>query len=384
MVTGFYPIGRLEVGDVWSLVAFNPVEKFRLAFALQTTNDFSKRVKLGGRIAYGFGDERFKYEGTIRYNVTKKKRGMLSAYYSFDIEQIGSANNALSMGSTFATALTTAPFDKLTFVKKVGVNFEKDIKKDFVSFLGMEMRELSPLGLANYKKVTFADTSLISKIRTTEITAQIRWSKNEEFISGNFDRIPLKSKNPVFTLQGVFGVKGLLGGQYEYQKFDLQVTHHHQIGIFGRIFYGGSIGYVFGNVPYPLLKAIPGNQSLYSMKHAFNKLNFLEFVCDKYATAFIENKWGGLLFDRVPLVKKLKLRLVTTGKMAIGKISNRHEKEMLLPSFVKHFRGIPYVESSIGIENIFKMFRVDLVWRMTHLDSRTSPLGVRARFELNF
>jgi hypothetical protein len=384
LITGFYPVGKIEIGDAWSLVAFNPVEKFRLAFALQTSNDFSKRIKLGGKIAYGFGDERFKYEGTVRYNVTKKKRGLLSAYYSFDIEQIGVASTALSMGNTFATAFTTAPFDKLTFVRKAGLNFEKDIKKDFVAFLGMEMRELTPLGLANYKRVTNLDTSLISKIRTTEITTQIRWSKNEEFISGNFERVPLKSKNPVFILQGVFGVKGMLEGQYNYQKLELQVTHHHQVGIFGRIYYGGSVGYILGNVPYPLLKAIPGNQSLYSMKNAFNKLNFLEFISDQYATAFMENKWGGLLFDRVPLVKKLKLRLVTTGKMAIGEISQRHQKEMLIPDFVRPFRGIPYVESSVGIENILKLFRVDLVWRMTHLYPGMSPLGLRARFEFNF
>ncbi|MFM7683875.1 MAG: DUF5686 family protein, partial [Bacteroidota bacterium] len=378
--TGYYPLGKIELGSIASFVAFNPVEKLRLAFALRTSNEFSKRIEFGGRIAYGFGDEKLKYGATIRYNVTPKKRGLLSSYYSYDIEQIGISSSALSMGNTFTTVLSTAPFDKLTFVTKAGLSFEKDIKKDFVTFTGFELKELTPLGLANYKRVINTDTLLISKIRTSEITARIRWAKDEEFISGSFDRTAMTCTNPILSLQGVFGIKGLFGGEYSYQKLEFQIEHYRQLGVLGRMYYGGTVGYIFGTTAYPFLKAVPGNQSLYLMSSAFNKLNFLEFVTDKYASAFIENQWEGLFFDRIPLVKKLKLRLVTTGKIAIGHISDRHQNEMLLPGFVKRFNGIPYAESSIGIENILKVIRVDLVWRMTHLDPGMSPLGVRAKF----
>jgi hypothetical protein len=288
------------------------------------------------------------------------------------------------MGNTFTTVLSTAPFDKLTFVTKAGLSFEKDIKKDFVTFTGFELKELTPLGLANYKRVVNTDTLMISKIRTAEITARIRWAKDEEFISGSFDRTAMTCTNPILSLQGVFGIKGMFGSEYSYQKLEFQIEHYRQLGVLGRMYYGGTVGYIFGTTAYPFLKAVPGNQSLYLMSSAFNKLNFLEFVTDKYASAFIENQWEGLFFDRIPLVKKLKLRLVTTGKIAIGEISDRHQNEMLLPGFVKRFNGIPYAESSIGIENILKVIRVDLVWRMTHLDSGMSPLGVRAKFAFNF
>jgi len=382
--TGYYPVGKIELGSIASFIAFNPVEKLRMSFALRTSNEFSKRIEFGGRIAYGFGDEKIKYGASIRYNVTPKKRGLISSYYSYDIEQIGISSGALSMGNTFTTVLSTAPFDKLTFVTKAGLSFEKDIKKDFVVFSGFELKELTPLGLANYKRVVNGDTNAISKIRTTEITARMRWAKDEEFISGNLDRTAMTCTNPILSLQGVFGIKGLFGSEYSYQKLEFQIEHYRQLGVFGRMFYGGTVGYIFGTTAYPFLKAVPGNQSLYLMSSAFNKLNFLEFVTDKYASAFIQNQWEGLFFDRIPLVKKLKLRLVTTGKIAIGEISNRHQREMLLPSFVKHFNGVPYAETSVGIENILKVIRVDLVWRMTHLDPEMSPLGVRAKFAFNF
>lgn len=382
--TGYYQLGKLELGNISSFIAFNPVEKFRMALALRTSNSFSKRIELGGRIAYGFGDKTLKYGASIRYNVTPKKRGLLTAYYNYDIEQIGVSTSALSMGNTFTTILSTAPFDKLTFVTKTGLSFEKDIKKDFIAFAGIDWKAFKPLGLANYKKILNGDSISIGNIKTAEITTRIRWARDEEFISGSFDRSATTCTNPILSFQAIFGIKGILGSQYSYQKLEFQIEHYRQLGIFGRMYYGGTAGYIFGTTAYPFLKAAPGNQSLYLMSSAFNKLNFLEFISDKYLSGFIENQWEGLLFDRIPLVKRLKLRLVTTGKITIGSISERHQSEMLLPTFVRNFQGTPYIETSVGIENILKIIRLDLVWRMTHLDSETSPLGIRAKFAFNF
>ncbi len=384
--TGYYPVGKLEYGSAFTLVSFNQVEKFRTAFALRTSNNFSKRLELGGRIAYGFGDERFKYGLTTRFNITPKKRGMMTAYYTYDIEQIGQSPTAASMGSTFATVLSTAPFDKLTFVKKSGISLEKDIKKDVVIFSAFDWKEFTPLGLANYLKnnptTGLADT--IGNIRTAEFTARFRWTKDEEFLSGQFDRTSLRSVFPILSLQAIIGVKGIGGSQYNYQKLEFQLEHNTQVGIFGRMRYGAIAGYIFGNTAYPLLKVHEGNQSLWLLTSAFNKLNFLEFISDRYVGAFIENHWEGLLFDRIPINKKLKWRLLTTGRVAYGALSARHEQEMLIPTFVKRFGNVPYIESSIGIENILKALRVDLVWRMTHQIPGVSPLGVRARLSLNF
>jgi hypothetical protein len=382
--TGYVLLGKIELGSAFSLVAFNPVEELRLGLALRTSNKFSKRLELGGKVAYGFGDERFKYMGKIRYNITPKKRGMMTGFYSYDIEQIGQSASALSMGNTFTTVLNTAPFDKLTFVNKAGLNLEKDIKKDFILFTGVEWKSFTPLGLANYQRIQGFDTISISNIKTTEFTARIRWAKNEEFLSGYFDRTNVACTNPILSFQTIVGVKGILGSQYNYQKFEFQFEHYRQLGVFGRMYYGFAVGYINGRAAYPFLKVHEGNQSLYLMSSAFNKLNFLELISDRYVSGFVENQWGGILFDRIPLIKKLKLRLVTTGKFVLGEVRQRHQAEMLMPSFVKKFNNIPYAETSVGIENILKFGRVDLVWRMTHLDPGVSPLGIRAKLVFNF
>ena len=383
--SGFYQIGKIELGDLYSFASTNPVEKFRTALAIRTSNAFSRRIEFGIKGAYGFGDEVWKYGATFRANISPKKRGILSLYYDYDIEQIGLSPYAIGVGNTFATLFSTAPFDKLTFLKKAGVNIEKDIGKDIIVFIGGAWKEFNPLGVANFLRPNGNNgLDTINRITTTEFKAFIRWAKDEEFISGSLDRKSIRSKFPAISLKAIFGVKNIIGSEYNYQKVELNLEHRTQIGILGRIEYGANIGAVFGNVAYPLLHAIPGNQSLWLMTSAFNKLNFLEFVCDRYTGFYIENHWDGFVMNKIPLVKKLNLRLVTSGRLAYGSLNQRHEASMIFPDFIRDFKKVPYAETTIGIENLFKFFRVDLVWRMTYLDESTNPLGIRGKFTLNF
>lgn len=384
LTTGYYPLGKVELGNVYNGISFNPVEKFRFGLALRTSNNFSRRLELGGKLYYGFGDERFKYGGSIRYNLTPKKRGMLTTYYNYDIEQIGASPTASTVGSTFGTLFRTGPLDKLTFVQRTGFNIEKDIKKDIIVYTGFEWKEYTPLGLANYVRVNpgtgLHDT--ISSIRTSEYIVRLRWAKDEEFISGAFDRTSIKSRFPIISFQSIFGLKGMFGADYSYQKLELQIDHSTPIGILGNIKYGVSGGYILGTAAYPFLKVHEGNQSYFLYKNTFNMLNFFEFISDRYVGAYIENHWQGLFFDRIPLIKKLKWRLVSSARATWGTIDPRHEQEMLLPDFTKQFGNVPYIEASLGIENILKLIRVDVFYRATHQIPGMSPFGIRARWEI--
>lgn len=382
--TGYWPIHKIELGSVASLVSANPVENLRVAIALRTSNEFSKRLELGGRLAYGFGDERFKYNLKLRYNITPQKRGMLTAYYNYDIEQIGQAPTAASMGTSFVTFLSTAPFDKLTFVQKTGVSLEKDVKKDLILYGALEWKNYTPLGLATYQQVSGFDTLQISQLTATELTTRIRWTKDEEFLSGSFDRTALRSPFPILSFQGIFGFKDLLRSNYRYQKYEFQFEHNTQLGVLGRMRYGFTLGYINGTAAYPLLKVHEGNQSLWLLTSTFNMVNFIEFISDRYVIGFAENRWEGLFFDRIPLLKASKIRLITTERIMLGSLSPNHHQALIIPDFVRPFNGVPYVEVGIGIENIFKVIRIDFLYRATHQIPGTSPFGIKARYSLNF
>lgn len=383
--TGFYPLGKIELGSIRSLISYNTVEGFRNQFQMRTSNDFSRRLELRGRVAYGYKDREFKYGGGLRFNVSPKKRGMLDLFYDYDVKQLGLGDNAGDIDAAFGSLLRTKPLTQLTLVEKFGGRFEKDFGKSFIITASGQWKKLTALGETQFRVPT-SSTSFnnINSFRTFETSLKIRYGKNEEFISGAFDRISVGSKYPIVTLEGVLGIKGVLGSGYEYQKVELTLEHSPRLGIMGTLYYSVYGGIYFGSAPYPLLDIHPGSQSYWLQSSSHNLMDYYEFISDRYVGATLEHHFNGLFFNLIPLMRKLKWRIVVSGKGTWGSISEKQKEVMLLPDNTKAFGNVPYVESAVGIENIFKFFRVDLVWRMTHLDEGRSPLGIRAKFSIRF
>lgn len=379
--TGYYPVGKyLELGDLYGFTSTNPVEQIRFGVALRTSNNFSKIVELGGRIGYGIRDRRIKWGGLTKVNLSQKRFGVLSVYADYEVEQYGAGTKA---GSTFANLLKTAPFDKLFYETRGGFNIEKDVGKDFIFYVSAETKQLQSAGLAKFERLlNNHQLDNINTLKTTEFSFGFSWGKERQYIVAIFSRALIGSKFPVLSINGTFGVKGILGSQYNYQNVTLNLDHTTNVGILGRLSYGLSSGKYFGTVPYPFLKIHEGAQSYWFLKNAFNKMSYFEFISDTYVNGYLEHHFQGLLFNRIPLLKKLKWREIIHARTAWGTISNRQNEAMLLPEFTKEFGKTPYIEFGFGIENIFKFFRVDFVYRATHQIQGTKPYGVRVRFDI--
>jgi hypothetical protein len=145
-------------------------------------------------------------------------------------------------------------------------------------------------------------------------------------------------------------------------------------------------GKLWGALPYPLLIIHSGNETFYSDDAAFNTMNFFEFLSDRYAQLFVEHHFEGLFLNRIPLMRRLKWREVFVAKGVVGSLDRlKHEKEMLLLPNMYDLRDGPYLECSAGIENIFKILRVDGIWRLRYNDHpNTSPFVLRLKLFLNF
>ncbi|MEX1191586.1 MAG: DUF5686 family protein [Brumimicrobium sp.] len=383
--TGYYPLGKIELGNIQSLMSYNRVEGYRNQLKIRTSNDFSRRLELSGKVAYGYSDMIFKYGGGIRYNVSPRKRGMFNLYYDYDLTQLGLGENALDVDAALGSFFRTKPLDQLTFVEKFGLTFEKDFGKSIILSAGGEWKELESKGNANYRIPDDVNGfTEIDKISTFETFFKVRFAKNEEFLSGAFDRISLGSKYPIISLKGILGVKGVFGSNYEYQKLEFDLEHNPKLGIMGKLNYRIYGGYIFGTAAYPFLKVHEGSQTYWFQSQAHNRIDFFEFISDRYVGATVEHHFDGLFFDRIPLVRKLKWRLVASGRSVWGDISDEQVETMLLPEVTRSFGNTPYVESAIGIENIFKVLRFDAVWRMTHLDEGVPPVGIRGKLTIRF
>ena len=124
-------------------------------------------------------------------------------------------------------------------------------------------------------------------------------------------------------------------------------------------------------------------------------MNFQEFVSDHFAAVSIDHHFNGLIFNRVPLLRKLKLRELLTMKVIYGGVRDGNNPDKN-PNLIKFptANGVtttfalnkkPYIEGSVGVGNIFKLIRVDLVRRFNYKENpNITTWGVRARFKFDF
>src|SRR5690606_10472431 len=182
------------------------------------------------------------------------------------------------------------------------------------------------------------------------------------------------------------GLPSLARSEYGYRKVVAHVYQRLQLGALGWMRINAEAGRIWGRLPYPLLILHSGNETFYYDDLAFNTMNYFEFISDRYAQLFVEHHFEGLLLNRIPLMRRLKWREVVSGKVVAGDLDRaRTEHELLLlPGMYALDRG-PFMEVSAGVENIFKVLRVDGVWRLRYNDHPdTRPFALRLKLFVNF
>jgi hypothetical protein len=114
-------------------------------------------------------------------------------------------------------------------------------------------------------------------------------------------------------------------------------------------------------------------------------MNFFEFASDQYVSLMLTQHFNGFFFNKIPLIRKLKLREVVLGKAVYGTLRNENRHELILPANMNTLEKLPYVEVGAGIENILRFIRVDGLWRLTYLDNTNiQKFGVRVTYQFNF
>jgi hypothetical protein len=385
--TGFWRAKKIEIGNLYSLYNQNVVEGHRVMLNLRTSNKFSKRHEINAFGIYGFKDEVFKYGGSYRYKLKSAPREMLRFAYNKKIEQLGLSSRLGDIGNSFTTLFSAGPLDKLTMVDKASISFEKDYGIDMRTFHAIEWKNFVPLGQSDYSRVNSSgDTTKIGFVRSFEIRNQIMYTREEKFIGGSFDRLSLGSRYPIISLTHTLGIKNILGSQYDFNRVDFIIDHRPAIGFWGKLHYNVYAGKIFGTLPYPFLNIHEGNQTYYLQTGTFNLLDYYEFVSDTWVGVNFEHRLQGLILDKVPLINKLKWRIVYNAKAVVGTFNDKHSSVMLLPTYTKKLSLTkPYIEAGVGIENIFKFIRIDAVWRLSYLDSPDArKFGVKFTFTGDF
>jgi hypothetical protein len=399
ITVGFLNLGKIEIGPVSSFYSYNTVEGSRFRFGGRTTPDFSKKLNLDGYVAYGVNDEVFKYNAGVTYSLTPR------TIYQFPVKSLRMSymKDVRIPGQEFQFAQA----DNILFSFKRGVDDKRFLNKTFrFEYLNEFENHFSYLAGYSFTRQSTegnlhfilsengTGTSEISYINVSELYLNLRYAPNESFYQGKQYRASFPTKYPIIQLK-IAGGSQALGNDYDYLRLQFNISRRYYVSIFGYTDISLEAGKIFGKVPYPLLYEHRANQTYSYQKYAYNLMNFLEFVSDRYISLNVDHSFNGFILNKIPLIKKLKLRELITCKVLYGSLysSNNPDSGTGLFMFPTDSAGVPltytldnkpYVEGSLGLSNIFRILRVDFIKRFTYLDNpNVADFGIRVQFRLD-
>lgn len=372
--TGYLPVKKLDLGPWTEFGNYNNVEGLRVGFGLRTNYSFSNRFLIEGYGAYGTVDQRWKYKLSSTWILSRKDWTTLQLQLGRELDQVGLEMENLQGNAVFLAASRFGTLRRPFVSTNRRLTFRRELFKGFLLTSGLNLSQFDPL--FDFYFFEKESRALQSNFQTTEVRAGIRYGRDEIIIINDNTRASLGSvKWPIVELNYAQGISSL-GATLNYTKLNFYLYHRINLGILGVGRYELDAGKIWGEVPYPLLENHLGNETLFYTSAAFNTMNFNEFASDRFISLRYRQSFEGFLFNSIPLIKKLKWRMVGNANVLMGAVRNENifnqptvdPNGISLRSFWRLDPQVPYVELGYGIENIFRFFRVDFFHRMSYLD----------------
>ena len=372
--TGYLPVKKLDLGPWTEFGNYNNVEGLRLGFGLRTNYSFSNRFLVEGYGAYGTLDERWKYKIGSTWILSRRHWTTLGVRVGRELDQVGLEMENLEGNSIFLAASRFGTLRRPFVSTNQRVTFQREFFKGFLFTSSLNKSQFDPL--FDFYFYEEGSKTLRTSFQATEIRASIRYGRDEIISINDNSRASLGSiKWPIVALNYTKGLPNF-GSSLDYTKLNFYVYHRINLGLLGVGRYEIDAGKIWGEVPYPILENHLGNQTLFYTTAAFNTMNFNEFASDRFVSLRYRQSFEGFLFNSIPLIKKLKWRMVGNANVLMGSVRDQNilntpqmgPDGRELESFGRLDPQVPYVELGYGIENIFRFFRVDFFHRMTYLD----------------
>lgn len=389
LATGYYETNNFDVGPVFSIFGFNEAEGLRIRLGGRTYFSQNDPWRIEGFGAYGFKDERFKYGISAKWLLDRTSRLTVFAGNRKDVEQTGASltnsNDVLGRSLASSSLISVGANDRLSRINLTTAGFEVEPVKNLVLRLTGSYRNLESATDTFSIDYFDEDGTIRSTVSQPEIELAFNYTPRRKTSGYGVERTIINDGDfPVFYVAYTYGLKDVLNGDFEYKKLQGLYTRPWNIGGLGRLLTTVEVGKIFDPVPLSLLSPIPGNQTYFSLYNTFTQLDYYEFVSDTYASLHVQHNFGGRLFSRIPGLRKLNLREVIGFRAVYGEIS---EENIALnaSNIIYQAPGDIYYEYSVGIGNIFKIFRLDFNFRGNYLNNPDArKFGVTGVFGFSF
>lgn len=191
----------------------------------------------------------------------------------------------------------------------------------------------------------------------------LQYQPGMRYIQYPNNKVPMGSRYPTFSLSYRHGWNKLAGSDVDFDKWAFHVWDDLDFRLRGAMKYRLGIGgFINDNkVPIQDYRHFNGNQLIFASRY-LNSFQVAPYYANSttasfYATGHLEHHFNGFLTNKIPLFKRLNWHLVG-GSNAFWVNSDNN-----------------YVEVFGGLENIFKIARVDVV--ASYLNGKQGYVGFR-------
>jgi len=407
---------KVDIGPINTIISHNHYDKWRLRASALTTAHLSPHLFASGYVAYGTETKNVYGRMQLTYSFNKKAylprefpQNNLSVYYWDDIRSpfdkfipTDKDNMFLSFGASKVDQYTHTKEWRIDYTREYENGFKLNAQATRNSNKAVDALFFQPLCGSRMPDRT---TGLVDAYTATEFKAGISFEPGATYINTKQRRIKVNKDAPIISISHTMGVKGLLGSDYSYNVSEAGIYKRFWFGSWGKWDNDIKAGIQWSKVPFPLLIHPAANQAYILEDYCFNLISSNEFLNDRYVSYITAWDLNGKLFNRIPLIKKLKWREVVGFNVLWGQLtdhnnpahSNYTDNDLFY--FPGHFNSDgtyeqntvsmdpkkPYVELRLGIHNIFKLIEVDYVRRLNYLnDPGTNKWGIRFMFRMSF
>ena len=398
----------VDMCPVNTILTHNYVDGWRSRLSAKTTANLSRHFFLSGYYGRGWGSKKNYYNVETTYSLNPKK--YLPHEFPRRMVTFQSANDVCSPSDRFLdtdkdnliVAMKWAKANKMMFYNRQQVTFDYETDWGLKATLNGKVEKNEACGdmsfatLDSPKRETFNKLGNNEFMKTTEVTARLRYAPGETYINNKQRRRVINLDAPVFNLSHTTGFNGLLGGQYDYNYTELHVFKRFWLSSWGKVDVAVKGGIQWNQVPYPLLIHPSANQSYTIQRETFSLINTMEFLNDRFASLMVSWDLNGKIFNRTPLIRNLHWREYIGFRMLWGTLTDKNNPFLAQnagSSILMYFpegsnvmdSKKPYAEIVLGVHNIFKFFHVEYVRRLNYNELPTSPKwGMRYTIAFSF
>lgn len=389
---------KFEFGPMNTTISGNSIEGARFRVGGTTTPAFNKNLFFDGYMAYGTKDKKLKYNALVEYSFNDRKEfrkefplNSIRFEYMYDINKLGQQYMYTSKDNILLS-IRRQKDTRATYLRQAELTYSYEHYNGLSYNTIVRNRREYATEYAVFDRINTDGT--ISSLRhydMTELELKFRYARNEKFYQTRNNRIPITYDALIFNFSHVMAKKDLLGSAYDYHRTDIGVQKRLWFSAFGYLDIITKAGKVWTKVPYPLLILPNANLSYTIQPEAYTNMNAMEFINDEYASWDLTYYMNGNLLNRLPLIKKLKAREVFAFRGLWGHLTDKNnpangrEGLYLFPYGSYTLGKTPYMEASVGVENIFQFLRIDYVWRLNYRDHPgIQTKGVRCTMRLSF